>query len=120
MEINMKKILTVFGTFVVVSLIFLGLTNMDEVKKVLNIDQAESTETLEASENGVEAFVESDEATVAQFDQGQLPQGEMPQDGQRPERGDLEFDGERPEPPADWDGTFPEDSHTGPTSTTTE
>ena len=112
----MKKIITVFGTFVVVTLIFFGLTNMDEIKAYINNEEASNeslvhSETSESSEvegSDVEAFVETD-ATHQTF---------SATDGQRPERGTPPAgDGTRPTPP---DGvTAPSgDTQTGATTTT--
>ncbi len=118
----MKKILIVFGTFVAVSLIFLGLTNMDEINAYINNEEV-SDDTLALSENTesnewsldedgseVEAFVETEKGS----------ENFASTDGTRPERGTPPegFDGERPTPP---DGEFPsDDTYTGSTSTTTE
>jgi hypothetical protein len=115
----MKKIITVFGTFVVVTLIFFGLTNMDEIKAYINnkevngesltlIETSESSEVSEDEGSDVEAFVETD-STHQTF---------SATDGQRPERRTPPAgDGTRPAPP---DGvTAPNgDTQTGATTTT--
>ena len=117
----MKKILIVFGTFITVTLIFLGLINMDDIKAYINNEEVsddtlaleESTESNEWSldnESEVEAFVETEKSS----------ENFASIDGTRPVRGDHpeDFDGERPVPP---NGEFPsDDTHTGSTSTTTE
>lgn len=112
----MKKIITVFGTFVVVTLIFFGLTNMDEIKAYINNEEVngesltliETSESSEVESSDVEAFVETD-STHQTF---------SATDGQRPERRTPpEGEGTRPTPP---DGATPPsgDTQTGATSTT--
>ena len=116
----MKKIVIVFGTFITVTAIFLGLTNIDEIKAYINnkdtdndtLVLTESNEwSVDEDESTVEAFVETEKGSEFKA----LPEGERPDKGERPEG----FDKERPIPPED--GTFPEeDTHTGTSSTTTE
>lgn len=114
----MKKLVIVFGTFITVTAIFLGLTNIDEIKAYINnkdtdndtLVLTESNEwSVDENESTVEAFIETEKGSEFTA----LPEGERPEKGDRPERPVGDFT-----PPEE--GTFPEDTHTGPSTTTTE
>ncbi len=108
----MKKILIVFGTFITVSLIFLGLTNLDEINAYINNDKT-SVNTLALTETS-EWIV--DDADVEAFVETEQNHDFIDKEGNRPERGVAldGFDGERPTAP---EGTFPQsDTQTGSTT----